>query len=101
MVQNKYTGEMAYALSMLSLVSAMGTANIMQKKPDLMLEKLLLAVGQRIKDCAPQEALKVWDNPMFREIMREFVGQCGLTTMAVLQVYKKFETECQRNKDVC
>lgn len=101
MVQNKYTGEMAFALSMLSLVSAMGSANIMQKKPDMMLEKLLLAVGQRIKEQAPKEALEVWENPMFREIMREFVGQCGLTTMAVLQVYKKFENECRWNKNVC
>ncbi len=86
---------------MLSLVSAMGTANIMQKKPDLMLEKLLLAVGQRVKERAPKEALEVWGNPMFREIMREFIGQCGLTTMAVLQVYKKFDNECKRNKNVC
>lgn len=101
MEQNKYTGELAGALSMMSLVSAMGTANIMQKKPDLMLEKLLLAVGQRVKERAPKEALEVWGNPMFREIMREFIGQCGLTTMAVLQVYKKFENECKRNKNVC
>lgn len=101
MEQNKYTGELAGALSMLSLVSAMGTANIMQKKPDLMLEKLLLAVGQRVKERAPKEALDIWGNPMFREIMREFIGQCGLTTMAVLQVYKKFENECKRNKNVC
>lgn len=101
MEQNKYTGELAGALSMLSLVSAMGTANIMQKKPDLMLEKLLLAVGQRVKERAPKEALEVWGNPMFREIMREFIGQCGLTTMAVLQVYKKFDNECRRNKNVC
>jgi hypothetical protein len=101
MEQNKYTGELAGALSMLSLVSAMGTANIMQKKPDLMLEKLLLAVGQRVKERAPKEALEVWGNPMFREIMREFIGQCGLTTMAVLQVYKKFDNECKRNKNVC
>lgn len=101
MEQNKYTGELAGTLSMLSLVSAMGTANIMQKKPDLMLEKLLLAVGQRVKERAPKEALDVWGNPMFREIMREFIGQCGLTTMAVLQVYKKFDNECKRNKNVC
>lgn len=101
MEQNKYTGELAGALSMLSLVSAMGSANIMQKKPDLMLEKLLLAVGQRVKERAPKEALEVWGNPMFREIMREFIGQCGLTTMAVLQVYKKFENECKHNKNVC
>lgn len=101
MMQNKYTGEMAFALSMMSLVSAMGASNIMQKKPDLMLEKLLLAVGQRVKETAPKEALEVWENPMFREIMREFVGQCGMTTMSVLQVYKKFENECQRNKNAC
>lgn len=101
MEQNKYTGDLAAALSMLSLISAMRSIDIMQKKPDMMLQRLLMAVEQRVNERAPEEALKVWGNPMFREIMREFVGQCGLTTMAVLQVYKKFDNECQRNKNVC
>ena len=101
MEQNKYTGELAAALSMLSLISAMRSVDIMQKKPDMMLQRLLLAVEQRVNERAPEEALKVWSSPMFREIMREFVGQCGLTTMAVLQIYKKFDNECQRSKNVC
>lgn len=100
-IENKNTGEMASALSLLSLVSAMSTANLMQRKPDLMLDTLLFAVGHRIKEKAPKEALEVWGNPMFREIMREFVGQCGLTTMAVLQVYKKFENGCKESKSIC
>lgn len=100
MVQNKYTGEMAAALSMMSLVSAMYSAQVMQAKPDKVTLSMLEAIGQRVKERAPQGAVEVWENPMFREIMREFVGQCGLTTMAVLQVYKKFDNECQRNKNV-
>ena len=56
-------------------------------------------IGQRVKERAPQEAIEAWNNPMFREIMREFVGQCGLTTMATLQVYRKFVTVCQQNKN--
>lgn len=101
MTQNKYTGEMAFALSMMSLVSAMHSAQMMQTKPDKVTISMLEALGQRVKERAQQEAIEVWGNPMFREIMREFIGQCGLTTMAVLQVYKKFDNECQRNKNVC
>ena len=92
---------MAAALSMMSLISAMHSAQLMQAKPDRVIMSMLEAVGQRVRERAPQEAIEVWENPMFREIMREFIGQCGLTTMAVLQVYKKFENECQRNKNVC
>lgn len=101
MEQNKYTGEMAFALSMMSLVSAMYSSQVMQTKPDKVTISMLEALGQRVKERAPQKAVEVWENPMFREIMREFIGQCGLTTMAVLQVYKKFENECKRNKNVC
>lgn len=101
MIQNKYTGEMAFALSMMSLVSAMHSAQLMQQKPDKVTISMLEALSQRVKERAPQVAIDVWGNPMFREIMREFLGQCGLTTMAVLQVYKKFDNECQRNKNVC
>ena len=101
MAQNKYTGELAFALSMMSLVSAMYSAQVMQQKPDKVTMSMLEAIGQRVRERAPQEAIEVWGTPMFREIMREFIGQCGLTTMAVLQVYKKFENECQRNKNVC
>lgn len=101
MTRNKYTGEMAFALSMMTLVTAMGGSNLMQKNPDLMLEKLLLAVGLRVKETAPKEALEVWEDPVFREIMREIVIQCGLTAMSVLQVYKKVENGCRRNRNVC
>lgn len=101
MTQNKYTGEMAFALSMMSLVSAMHSAQLTQAKPDKVTMSMLEAIGQRVKERAPQEAVEVWGNPMFREIMREFVSQCGLTTMAVLQVYKKFDNECRSNKNVC
>lgn len=101
MTQNKYTGEMAFTLSMMSLISAMHSAQLMQQKPDKLAMSMLETLGQRVKERAPQEAIEVWNNAMFREIMREFVGQCGLTTMAVLQIYKKFENECKRNKNVC
>lgn len=101
MTQNKYTGEMAFALSMMSLISAMHSAQLMQQKTDKLAMSMLETLDQRVKERAPKEALEVWGNPMFREIMREFIGQCGLTTIAVLQVYKKFENECKRNKNVC
>jgi hypothetical protein len=99
MEKNVYTGEMASALSLMALVSAMGSANLMARKPDMLLDKMLVMVGQRVKERAPQEAIDAWNDPMFREIMREFVGQCGLTTMATLQVYRKFVTVCQQNKN--
>lgn len=98
MKDNKYTGEVAYYATMMALTEAMKAANIMLPKPNPLIGKSIEMLQDIAFSCVHENVKLRLSSPAFALLMQNFVAGCGLNTMTVLQLVKKFENECEKNK---
>lgn len=98
MKENKYTGDVAYYATMMALTTAMKSANIMLTKPNPLIGKSIDLLREMIVSSVPADVRTRLSSPEFALLMQNFVANCGLNTMTVLQLVKKFENECAANK---
>lgn len=101
MKENKYTGDVAYYATMLALTEAMKSANIMLAKPSPLIGKSIEMLQEIAFSAVPADVRTRLSSPAFALLMQNFVANCGLNTMTVLQLVKKFENECEKNKHCC
>ncbi len=101
MEKNRYTGDVAYYATMLALTTAMKSANIMLTKPSPLIEKSVDMLREIAFSCIDENAKQRLSSPEFALLMQNFIAGCGLNTMTVLQLVKKFENECAANKHCC
>lgn len=98
MKENKYTGDVAYYATMMALIAAMKSADIMLTKPDPLIGKSIDLLREMVVSSVPADVRAHLSSPEFALLMQNFVAGCGLNTMTVLQLVKKFENECAANK---
>ena len=110
MEKNRYTGDVAYYATMMALSTAMKSAAIMLAKPNPLIGKSIdmLLIGKSIDmlqeivvSSVPADVRTRLSSPEFALLMQNFIAGCGLNTMTVLQLVKKFENECAANKHCC
>lgn len=98
MKENKYTGDVAYYATMMALYTAMKSADIMLTKPNHLIGKSIEMLQEIVVSSVPADVRSRLSSPEFALLMQNFVAGCGLNTMTVLQLVKKFENECAASK---
>lgn len=98
MEKNRYTGDVAYYATMMALSTAMKSAAIMMTKPNPLIGKSIDMLQEIVVSSVPTDVRTRLSSPEFALLMQNFVAGCGLNTMTVLQLVKKFENECAANK---
>lgn len=98
MKENKYTGDVAYYATMMALSTAMKSADIMLTKPNHLIGKSIEMLQEIVVSSVPADVRSRLSSPEFALLMQNFVAGCGLNTMTVLQLVKKFENECAASK---
>lgn len=98
MKENKYTGDVAYYATMMALIAAMKSTNIMLTKPNPLIGKSIDMLQEIAFSCINENAKQRLSSPEFALLMQNYIAGCGLNTMTVLQLIKKFENECAANK---
>ena len=98
MKENKYTGDVAFYATMMALTTAMKSAAIMLTKPNPLIGKSIDMLQEIVMSSVPADVRTRLSSPEFALLMQNFVAGCGLNTMTVLQLVKKFENECTANK---
>ena len=98
MEKNRYTGDVAYYATMMALSTAMKSAAIMLAKPNPLIGKSIEMLQEIVISSVPADVSARLSSPEFALLMQNFVAGCGLNTMTVLQLVKKFENECAANK---
>lgn len=98
MKKNSYAGDVAYYATMMALTSAMKSAAIMPAKPNPLIGKSIEMLQEIVISSVPADVRTRLSSPEFTLLMQNFVAGCGLNTMTVLQLIKKFESECAASK---
>lgn len=98
MEKNRYTGDVAYYATMMALTAAMKSAAIMLTKPNPLIGKSVDLLQGMVISSVPADVRSRLSSPEFALLMQNFVAGCGLNSMTVLQLVKKFENECAANK---
>lgn len=101
MEKNRYTGDVAYYATMMALSTAMKSAAIMLAKPNPLIGKSIDMLQEIVVSSVPADVRTRLSSPEFALLMQNFIAGCGLNTMTVLQLVKKFENECAANKHCC
>lgn len=101
MKENKYTGDVAYYATMMALTTAMKSAAIMLTKPNPLIGKSIDMLQEIVVSSSPADVRTRLSSPDFALLMQNFIAGCGLNTMTVLQLIKKFENECAASKHYC
>ena len=92
MAQNRYTGELAYYATMVTLVSAMQSCNIMVRRPSKTIARLASLLQTALIETAPPDVAKSLSDPELMKVLRDHIDREGLTVMSVLQCIKKYDT---------
>lgn len=98
MTQNKYTRDVAFYATMQALTAAMKSAAIMLKKPNPLIRKSVDLLQEIIISSVHADVRTRLSSPEFALLMQNFVAGCGINTMTVLQLVKKFENECEKRQ---
>lgn len=98
MEKNRYTGDVAYYATMMALSTAMKSAAIMPAKPNPLIRKSIDMLQEIVISSVPADIRTRLSSPEFALLMQNFVAGCGLNTMTVLQLVKKFENECEKQQ---
>lgn len=101
MKENKYTGDVAYYATMMALTEAMKSANIMLTRPNPLIGKSVEMLQDIALSGMPADIRARLQAQGFLTLMTNFVANCGINTMTVLQLVKKFENECAKNSRYC
>lgn len=90
------TGDVAYYATMIELVGAIKSCNIMLSKPNKMHERLVELLQDSIMESAPYDVKQMMMQPEYRAAMSELRGYCGLSVMSVLQCLNRCERGMQK-----
>ena len=101
MVQNRYTGELAYYATMVTLVSAMQSCNVMVRRPSKTIAQLASLLQTALIETAPPEIARSLADPELMKVLRDHIDREGLTVMSVLQCIKKYDTGKRSLSSVC
>ena len=91
MITNRYTGELAYYATMVTLVSAMQSCNIMTRRPSKTIAQLATIMQTALIETAPPEVAKALGDPELMKVLRDHIEREGLTVMSVLQCIKRYD----------
>ena len=91
MAANRYTGDLAYYATMVVLVSAMQSCNVMVRRPSKTIAQLAGLLQTVLIETAPADVAKAISDPELMHVLRDHVDREGLTVMSVLQCIKKFD----------
>ena len=92
MTQNRYTGELAYYATMVTLVSAMQSCNVMVRRPSKTIAQLAGLLQTALIETAPPDIAKALSDPELMRVLRDHIDREGLTVMSVLQCIKRYDT---------
>lgn len=92
MAANRYTGELAYYATMVTLVSAMQSCNVMVRRPSKTIAQLASLLQTALIETAPPDIAKNLSDPELMGVLRDHIDREGLTVMSVLQCIKRYDT---------
>lgn len=92
MAANRYTGDLAYYATMVTLVSAMQSCNVMVRRPSKTIAQLASLLQTALIETAPPDVAKALSDPELMRVLRDHIDRDGLTVMSVLQCIKKYDT---------
>lgn len=92
MAANRYTGELAYYATMVTLVSAMQSCNVMVRRPSKTIAQLAGLLQTALIETAPPDVARAISDPELMRVLRDHIDREGLTVMSVLQCIKKYDT---------
>lgn len=98
MGKNSYAGDVAYYATMMALTTVMKSAAIMLTRPNPLIGKSIEMLQEIVISSVPAGIRKNLSSPEFTLLMQNFVAGCGLNTTTVLQLIKKFESECAASR---
>lgn len=101
MKENKYSGDVACFATMSALAEALGSADIMLSKPSPLIGKSIEMLQEIAFSAVPANVRDRLSSPTFALLMQNFIANCGLNTMTVLQFVEKFDNECEKSKNCC
>ena len=101
MAANRYTGELAYYATMVTLVSAMQSCNIMVRRPSKTIAELAKLLQTALIETAPPDIAKSLSDPALMQVLRDHIDREGLTVMSVLQCIKRYDEGKKSLKNVC
>ncbi len=91
MAKSKYTGDVAFYATMMTLTEAMKAANYMATRPNKTITDFLGILQRLTEDAVPAAVRARCCSHTFKAAMQNYVAECGLCTMGVLQLLKKIE----------
>lgn len=92
MAANRYTGELACYATMVTLVSAMQSCNVMVRRPSKTVAQLSSLLQTALIETAPPDVAKALADPELMRVLRDHIDREGLTVMSVLQCIKRYDT---------
>lgn len=101
MAANRYTGDLAYYATMVTLVSAMQACNVMVRRPSKTVAQLSSLLQTALVETAPPDVAKALSDTELMRVLRDHIDREGLTVMSVLQCIKKYDTGKRSLKGVC
>lgn len=101
MSKNKYTGDVAYYATIMALIEAARSCCYMQPKSNVLVLKSLDLLQQMVIDETTPEVRNRLSGRQFSALMQNFILNCGLNTMTVLQLISRYEKECEKNSQSC
>lgn len=101
MAANRYTGDLAYYATMITLVSAMQSCNIMVSRPSKTIAQLVNILHTSLMETAPKEVQQALGDEALRAVLRDHIDKNGLTVMSVLQCIRQYDKGKQSLKGAC
>lgn len=101
MAANRYTGDLAYYATMITLVSAMQSCNIMVSRPSKTIAQLVGILHTSLMETAPREIQRDLGDEALRAVLRDHIDRNGLTVMSVLQCIRQYDKGKESLKGAC